>query len=170
MYWRYSLRINFMNKKTNIGLLMLAFAIGVAAITGLAIAGFRADQELSRLTPVQLVTVSPTGTVAGVAVEKATVTIDRGTGTTLSADVSLAGNATVLEALTQAAEAYGLPLETKSYGDMGTLVNAIGDLTGGQDNKYWIGYVNGSSLTVAVDKQTVAPGDKIEFKFKESIF
>jgi hypothetical protein len=53
---------------------------------------------------------------------------------------------------------------------MGTLVNAIGDLKGGQDNKYWSFYIDGQAATMAVDRQIVQPGDAIEFKFQTSLF
>ncbi|MFH1207056.1 MAG: DUF4430 domain-containing protein [Patescibacteria group bacterium] len=110
------------------------------------------------------------GKVAGVNVVNAKVTIARSDGNTVSVELSVPTSGTVLDALTKATQVYGLVLDTKDYGEMGVLVNAIGDLSGGQDNKYWSYYVNGQAATVAVDKQIVQPGDAIEFKFEASLF
>lgn len=160
-----------MSRKTNIGLLAFVVTLGVAVMTALGLAGFQADQEIAHLPVVQLTsTRTAAGQVAGVAVETATVSINRGAGTTITTKVSISDNGTVLDALTEAAKVYSLKLDVNTSSSMGAYVNGIGDTTGGQDNKYWIGYINGKSLNVAVDRQTVKPGDKIEFKFEKSIF
>lgn len=160
-----------MNKKVHLGFLAAVVIVAVGFMTAISVAGFKAEEEIARLpSSAAVVRAGSSGTVAGVAVEKATVTIDRGAGMTLSLGVSVADNATVLDALTEATGAYGLRVESKSYGSMGTLVNTIGDLTGGQDGKYWSYYVNGQAATVAVDQQLVKPGDRIEFRFEKSSF
>jgi hypothetical protein len=157
-----------MNKKTNIGLLLLVFAIGIGTITSFALAGYKADQEMAGLTYVLPPTT--TGRVAGVAVERAVVNIYRGTNTTLSAQVVVPEDGTVLDALRAAADAYSLTLDIDTSSSYGAFVNGIGDLIGGQDSQYWLYYVNGQSGMVAVDKQIVNSGDKIDFKFEKSTF
>jgi len=62
-----------------------------------------------------------------------------------------------------------IKLQTKEY-DFGILVEAIGDKTNGQANKYWLYYVNGEMPMVAVNNYKLNPGDKVEFKFEESKF
>lgn len=161
-----------MNKKTNIGLLLLVFAIGVGTITGFAVAGYKADQEMAGLTYVlpPVTQTAPSGQVAGVAVARAVVNIYRGSGTTLSAQVTVAENGTVLDALQAAADAYGLKLDINTSSSLGAYVNGIDQLVGGQDDQYWLYYVNDQAGTAAVDKQVIVPGDKIDFKFEKSTF
>jgi hypothetical protein len=66
-------------------------------------------------------------------------------------------------------ERSGLELETKQY-DIGALVESIDSVENGQDNKYWIYYVNGESPILSADKMELRAGDKVEFKFEESPF
>jgi len=46
----------------------------------------------------------------------------------------------------------------------------MGDKKGGQEDKYWLFYVNGEMAPVAADKQEVKVGDKVEFRFEASAF
>lgn len=158
-----------MKAKTNVGLLMAAFTIGIAAITGVALFGYQTDRVISKSVAVQVVGRSH-GQVAGVAIEQATVSFDRGTGTKISATVEVPDASTVLDAVKAGAQAYNLKLDVNTSSSMGAYINGIGDQVGGQDNKYWIAYLNGAALTVAVDKQPIKPGDSIELKFEKSIF
>lgn len=66
-------------------------------------------------------------------------------------------------------EELNLTLKTKTY-DVGIFIEAIGDKENGQDEKYWMYYVNGEMPMIAADKKEIKPGDKIEFKFEKSIF
>ena len=63
----------------------------------------------------------------------------------------------------------GLTLETKEY-DVGLFVEAIGGKKNGEDEKYWMYYVNGEMPMVSADKKELKPGDKVEFKFEASPF
>ncbi len=60
-------------------------------------------------------------------------------------------------------------LKTKKY-DVGIFIEVIGDRKNGEDNKYWLYYVNEEMPMVAADKQELSPDDKVEFKFEESSF
>jgi len=62
-----------------------------------------------------------------------------------------------------------LSLETKQY-DFGILIESIDSVKNGQDNKYWIYYVDGKAAVAAADKVKLSPGDVVEFKFEESPF
>lgn len=89
-----------------------------------------------------------------------TVTIDDGTGV---ATYSATGAATAFDALRQAADIRKAPVATKTY-DFGIFVDAVGDKKSSAD-RAWIYSVNGISGTVAADKQTVKPGDSVEWRY-----
>ncbi|MDD5146774.1 MAG: DUF4430 domain-containing protein [Candidatus Pacebacteria bacterium] len=63
-----------------------------------------------------------------------------------------------------------LDLQTKDYGDMGVLVEKIGQKKNSDDGKYWLYYVNGQLAQVAANKQPLKAGDKVEWKFEKSSF
>lgn len=155
--------------KTNIGLLMAFFTIGIAAITGVALYGNQTELAMANSAAMQFVGRNQ-GQVAGVAIEQATVTFDRGTGTKMSVYVDVPDGANVLDAVKAGAQAYNLTLDINTSSNMGAYINGIGDKIGGQDNNYWIAYLNGTALSIAVDKQPIKPGDQIEMKFEKSIF
>ncbi len=152
-------------------------SVAVILVTAMAISSNATDQTIAiqdlHAQKIQVALGSHgtiAGKVAGEEVVNAKVIVARGDGNTVSVDLNVPTGGTVLDALTQATQVYGLVLDTKDYGDLGVLVNAIGDLKGGQDNKYWSYYVNGQMATAAVNKQVVQPGDVIEFKFETSPF
>lgn len=76
---------------------------------------------------------------------------------------------TALQTLERAAKLKSFAYETKSY-STGVLIESINGQKNGTNNKYWILYVNGESAQVGADQQLVQAGDKIEFRFQESIF
>ncbi len=100
------------------------------------------------------------------------VMIDNGVGAPRSFELQLEANSTTtaFDLLQQTAGLAGLEVKSKSYEEMGVFIEAIGDKQNGDDNKYWLYYINGEMPIVAADKQLVMPGDKIEFKFEESTF
>lgn len=77
---------------------------------------------------------------------------------------------TALALLEQAAQELEVEVKTKNYGEMGTLVEQIDSLANGQDNKYWIYYVNGEMAQVGADKYVLKGGDKVEWRFEASKF
>lgn len=156
-----------MDKKINLTFLMIVFVVGVAAMTGLSVAGYQADQAIARFSPIQTIAIGGTGQVAGVAIEQTKVIIDRGTGTTLQTTVDVKEGSTALEAVKEATGDFGLTMETAWYGEMGTLLTSVGGLTNGQEDKYWSFYLNGKYGSVAMDKQIIQPGDKIEVRFEK---
>lgn len=76
---------------------------------------------------------------------------------------------TAYDALKEAAGEDSLEIKTTEY-DFGMSIDAIGDKEGGQDNMYWMYYIDGAAAPVAVDKQEVTAGTKIEFKYEKSEF
>jgi hypothetical protein len=98
---------------------------------------------------------------------KATVILNFGNNTNFSYSISTV-NATVYGCLLEAATIGNFNVKTTYYPSFdSTLIDAIGNATGGKDNKYWQYYVNGIYGTLGVDKQTVHDGDRIEWKFAE---
>jgi len=76
---------------------------------------------------------------------------------------------TAFDLLKNKAEELDLTLETKTF-DIGVLIETIGNKKNGDENKYWLYYINDEMPMVAADKKEIKPGDKIEFKFEESKF
>ena len=76
---------------------------------------------------------------------------------------------TAFALLEQKAGMAGWIIRSTTY-DMGVFIEAIGDKENGQDNSYWLYYVNGEMPMEAADKYEVAPGDKVEFRFEPSPF
>lgn len=62
-----------------------------------------------------------------------------------------------------------ITIAAKNYAN-DIFVDAIGEKKGGDENKYWLYYINGKSPSISADKQRIQPGDTIEFKFENSPF
>ena len=101
--------------------------------------------------------------------KEAVLVIDYGEGSPNSFDVQFEEGATAFDLLKNKAEESNIVLETKSY-DIGVMIEKINDKKNGQDEKYWLYYVNGETPMVSADKLEIKAGDKIEFKFEKSIF
>ncbi|MFA6098140.1 MAG: DUF4430 domain-containing protein [Patescibacteria group bacterium] len=159
-----------MKKTVNLHFIALSVVALVVAITAISAVGYNTEADIEQLASRPMVTIEPAqGVVAGLATENAHLVIDRGTGNSLSMYVQVNDETTVFQALQEAANDYGLELKT-STSDYGVLVQGIGEMIGGQDDKYWIYYVNGEMALNSVDKQMVNPGDKIEFRFEANPF
>lgn len=63
-----------------------------------------------------------------------------------------------------------LNLKSKSYEGLGVMVEQLGYLVNGQDNKYWQYFINSEQPMLSVDKYILQNNDKIEWLFKESEF
>lgn len=101
--------------------------------------------------------------------EEVSLTIDDGEGLLKIFKSEFKEGVTVFDLLKESAEESGLILKTKTY-DVGVFVEAIGDKENGQDEKYWLYYVNEEMAMVAADKKEIKPGDEIKFKFEKSPF
>ena len=76
-------------------------------------------------------------------------------------------NNTVYNFLLEAAKIGGFSVDATYYGEYDSmLVNSIGNMVGGEDNKYWQFYVNEEYGTIGCDKQIVEDGDLIKWKFE----
>jgi len=101
--------------------------------------------------------------------EKVSLIIDYGENTPLVVNSEFEEGMTAFSLLKEKVGELNLNLETKTY-DMGVFIETIGDKKNGQDEKYWMYYVNGELSMIAADKKELNPGDKIEFKFEKSSF
>lgn len=86
-----------------------------------------------------------------------------------SYEVDFKEGMTAYEALQEAAKEDSLEIKTTAY-DFGLSIDAIGDKEGGQDDMYWMYYIDGATAPVAVDKQEVKEDMKVEFKYEKSEF
>ncbi len=97
---------------------------------------------------------------------QASLDIDFAGGEILRCNKSLALNSTVFDLLKLCLEgAEPVPLEYKSYGEMGIFVNIIGERKSGDDGRYWQYRVNGIYSSVAADKYIIQNGDEVFWKF-----
>jgi len=100
----------------------------------------------------------------------ATVTIDFGDGSSISKKITSKNN-TIYGFLMELGNIEEFNVKATYYGQFDSLfVDSIAGYEGGQDNHYWIYYVNDVSGYVGADKQKVNDGDKIDWKYEESIY
>lgn len=97
------------------------------------------------------------------------VVIDEGQGTSKTFISKFKEGMTAFDLLREGTLKLGLTLKTKTY-DVGIFIEAIGDRENGQDEKYWLYYVNGELPTISADKKELKSEDKVEFKFEKSPF
>jgi len=96
----------------------------------------------------------------------ATVKIDFGNGTIDTYEITIKNN-TVYDFLLEAAKKGGYAIKSTYYGLYDSMfIDSIGNVENGQDNKYWIYYINGESGSVGSEKQKVENNDLIEWKFE----
>ncbi|MDO8524185.1 MAG: DUF4430 domain-containing protein [bacterium] len=79
--------------------------------------------------------------------------------------VDYASSSTVFSALQSIGQKENFAVTYKNYPEMGVLVESIGGIANGQDNKYWQYWVNDILGEVASDKKFLKTGDKVEWKF-----
>lgn len=84
----------------------------------------------------------------------------------LNQEIAIKPNETALALLERIdKEVPKLQLATKEYAGMGTLVEAMGGLRNGTDDKYWSYYVNGQMAQVGAGAYLLKDTDKVEWKF-----
>jgi len=101
---------------------------------------------------------------------EAVLVINKGEGDLETFTIELKNSTTTaFNLLENKAEELNFVLKTKMY-DFGIFIEAIGDKENGQDEKYWMYYVNDEMPMAAADKEEIGPGDKVEFKFEKPSF
>ncbi len=157
-------------KKTNFKFIALLSAIAALVAIGVSAVVYNTGEEIEALSKHSPTIIgSASGRVAGIAVETARLQVDRVGGNTFGTEITVDGTKTVLDALEEMSTAFGIELQTKKY-DFGTSIEGIGDLVAGDEDRYWIYYVNGEMAMNAVDLQILDTGDDIEFRFEASTF
>lgn len=78
---------------------------------------------------------------------------------------AIIASSTVFSALRLLGERENFPVIYKDYPEMGVLVESIGGVASGTENKYWQYWVNDVLGDVASDKKTLKAGDRVEWKF-----
>lgn len=101
--------------------------------------------------------------------QEVSLTIDGGSDQTSFFQSQFKDKMTAFDLLKEKTEESGLSLETKSY-DIGIFIEKIGEKKNGENEKYWMYYVNGELPMVSSDKYELRSGDKVEFKFEKSDF
>lgn len=97
----------------------------------------------------------------------ATITINFGNGTIKTHEIKTTNN-TAYTLLMQTAKIEGYSIKTTYYAIYDSfLIESISNIENGQDNKYWIYYINGESGAISADKQIVKNNDIIEWRFEE---
>ncbi|MCP6718794.1 MAG: DUF4430 domain-containing protein [Patescibacteria group bacterium] len=102
-------------------------------------------------------------------VGKVNLVIDFGEGEIETFERETKETMTAFDLLKEGTEELSLSLETKNY-DIGVFIETIGDKKNGQDEKYWLYYINNQPPPVAADKRGIEPGDKVEFRFEKPPF
>jgi hypothetical protein len=96
----------------------------------------------------------------------ATVKIDFGNQTIKSYNITTKNN-TVYGFLLEAAKKGGYNVNTTYYGTFDSIfIDSIANIENGDDNKFWVYYINEQSGSVGADKQKVENDDLIEWKFE----
>jgi len=74
-------------------------------------------------------------------------------------------SSTVFSALQIIGQKENFVVAYKTYPEMGVLVESIGGVINGQNNKYWQYWVNETLGEVAADKKFLKAGDRVQWKF-----
>lgn len=91
------------------------------------------------------------------------LTLDFGDGRVATYSATWANPKSALERLLEAAKLQGFAVDYETTA-MGAWIKAIGGVPN-TDRKFWLFWVNGQPAEVASDKQILAPGDRVEFRF-----
>ena len=100
--------------------------------------------------------------------EQITLSID---GVYTYKHITISGETTALQVIEQLNESdQQLQLRTKSYGELGILIESMGDNTNGTGNKYWQYTVNDVAPMIGADTYVLKYGDRVVWEFKGSEF
>jgi len=147
-------------KKINI---LLVIGIGlIILVSGLVIFSDRIDQLFF-----QKETGTPQENIEESIKQEVVLIIDNGEGEPETFKVEFKEGMTAFDLLKEKTEELNIVLKTKTY-DIGIFIEVIGDKENGEEEKYWMYYVNDEMPMVSADKNEIKAGDKVEFKFEKS--
>lgn len=84
-------------------------------------------------------------------------------------NLEVASTTTAFDLLKIAAASSNITLKFTEY-EIGVFIEQIGDQKNGDNNKYWLYYIDDQMPMVAADKQLISPSDTISFRFEQSTF
>ena len=99
--------------------------------------------------------------------EEVSLIINDGTTSSKTFQAEFREGMTAFDLLKEKIEESNIILKTKTY-DIGIFIEVIGDKQNGEEEKYWMYYVNDEMPMVAADKKEIKTGDKVEFRFEKS--
>jgi len=99
-----------------------------------------------------------------ISIGTSSVYIDDGTENSKEFILEITASSTVLDLIQEACLTVDFDIKTKEY-DFGILIEAVNNIENGDDNKYWLYYINDAMPQLTPDKIQVKPNDKIELKF-----
>lgn len=144
----------FKISKNLITLILIAVVVGA----GMILWSSRIESEIINLNSVEISSEKQVE-------EKAVLIIDKGESAPLRFEKKAEEGESAFDIL----EKSGVEFEYIEE-EMGVLIESIDGKQNGEEEKYWMYYINGEMPMKACNKKTIVPGDKIEFKFQESQF
>ncbi len=149
------------------------FSISLVAIAGIVAGALMYTYANATTNYIAEIQETPAAQVAGAVIERTEygVIVDdaknevRNYTRLVEADQEI----TALELLQKTAQANDLEIDLKEYA-FGTIVDSLAGRTNGDENMYWIFYVNNEMATVGAGDYIIQPGDVVKFSFEESIF
>jgi hypothetical protein len=81
-------------------------------------------------------------------------------------DFKIPPNSTVYDAMKILSQQANFKFNGKNYGNLGFLTEEINGIKNGQQNKYWIYYINGESAKVGISSYIIKPNDIITWKYE----
>jgi hypothetical protein len=97
-----------------------------------------------------------------------TLVIDDGTNNLQTFTQNYTEKMTAYDLLKKVTDTKSIALSVSSS-SFGVMINKIGEKKGGEEEKYWMYYVNSKAPQVAADKYELKAGDKVEFKFEKTM-
>lgn len=80
--------------------------------------------------------------------------------------VSIKDNDTAFTLLIRASQENNFQVSYQNYGDLGSFIDCIGGICGGQNNKYWMFYYNDQFSSVGASSQLISENDITTWKFE----
>ena len=99
--------------------------------------------------------------------EEVSLIINDGEASSKTFQAEFVEGMTAFDLLKEKTEESNIVLKTKTY-DIGIFIEAIGDKENGEEEKYWMYYVNDEMPMVSADKKEINAEDKVEFRFEKS--
>jgi hypothetical protein len=142
-----------MNKK----ILLIIFLVALLGVFSFSISNYWLEIKKGQKTP--------ESSLKEISGEQITYIINKGEEDISEYQITeISEDSTVFSLLEELAQKENFEIETTQY-DFGVFIESIAGLKNGQDNKYWLYWVNDKLGEFAANKREIKEGDKIEWKF-----